>query len=88
MISTRTKSKVIKEAQVHDKDTGSAEVQVAILSRRIDELTSHLKKNQKDNHSRRGLISMVSKRRKLLGYLSTNSPKSHDSLVKKLGLKK
>jgi len=88
MISTRVKSKVIKEAQVHDKDTGSAEVQVSILSRRIDELTSHLKKNQKDNHSRRGLISMVSKRRKLLGYLSVNSPKSHDSLVKKLGLKK
>ncbi|OGY60387.1 MAG: 30S ribosomal protein S15 [Candidatus Colwellbacteria bacterium RIFCSPLOWO2_01_FULL_48_10] len=88
MISTRTKAKVIKEVQVHDKDTGSADVQVAVISKRIEELTSHLKGHPKDNHSRRGLIGMVSKRRKLLSYLMTNSPKRHGSLVKKLGLKK
>ena len=88
MISTRTKGKIIKETQTHEKDTGSAEVQVAILSKRIDELADHLKKNKKDNHSRRGLISMVNKRRKLMSYLSVNSPKRHEALAKKLGLKK
>lgn len=88
MITTRKKAKIIKDSQVHDKDTGSAEVQVSVITSRIDELTSHLKGHPKDNHSRRGLIGMVSKRRKLLSYLMENSPKSYASLTKKLGLKK
>lgn len=88
MLTTRQKLNVIKPVQMHDKDTGSAASQIAILSRRIDELTGHLKTHIKDNHSRRGLINMVSARRKLLTYLSTNSPRSYSSVLKKLGLKK
>jgi len=88
MLTTRQKLNVIKPVQMHDKDTGSAASQVALLSRRIDELTLHLKTHVKDNHSRRGLINMVSQRRRLLSYLSTNSPRSYNSVVKKLGLKK
>ena len=72
---------------VHATDTGSPEVQVAILSRRIEELTSHLKKNAKDNHSRRGLLAMVADRRTHLKYLEKKHPKRYNSLVKKLDLK-
>jgi small subunit ribosomal protein S15 len=71
-----------------DKDTGSAQVQIAMTSRQIDELASHLKKNPKDNHSRRGLLKMVSKRRKLLSYLKKNEPSSYEKLIKKLDLKR
>ena len=88
MLSTRQKKTIIKEHQTHEKDSGSAEVQVGLISKRIDELASHLKKHAKDNHSRRGLINMVSKRRKLLSYLQNNEPKSYSSVIKKLGLKK
>lgn len=88
MLTTRQKKIVIKDHQIHDKDSGSAEVQVGLISRQIDELAAHLKKHAKDNHSRRGLINMVSKRRKLLTYLQNNSPKSYSSVIKKLGLKK
>lgn len=88
MLTTRKKLNVIKEHQLHDKDTGSANVQAAVLSRRIDELTGHLKKNPKDQHSRRGLLMMVSQRRKLLKYLEKNDVKSYASLMRKLGLKK
>ena len=65
MLSSRIKAKIIKETGAHETDTGSAKVQVGILNRRIEELSGHLKKNPKDNHSRRGLLKMVSKRRKL-----------------------
>ena len=88
MLTIRQKKVVIKESQSHEKDTGSPAVQISLLSKRIDELAGHLKKHAKDNHSRRGLINMVSKRRKLLGYLQTSSPRSYSSLTKKLGLKK
>lgn len=88
MLTVRQKKNVIKESQKHEKDTGSAEVQIGLLSKRIDELAGHLKKHAKDNHSRRGLINMVSKRRKLLGYLQDSSPKKYASVTKKLGLKK
>lgn len=77
----------MKKTQIHEKDTGSAEVQVAILSERITELTSHLKKHQKDNHSRRGLIQMVADRRTHLKYLEKKNKARHSALVKKLGLK-
>lgn len=88
MLTTRKKQNVIKETQKHDTDTGSAEVQVGLLSRGIEELTSHLKKNQKDNSSRRGLLKMVSKRRKLLDFLARTDEKAYGKLIKKLGLKK
>ena len=86
MLTKTKKAKVIKEVAVHDTDTGSTEVQVAVLSKRIDELASHLKKNPKDNHSRRGLLGMVADRRTHLKYLEKKAPKRYASLVKKLGL--
>ena len=74
--------------QDHKKDTGSAQVQVALLSRQIDELAKHLKKNPKDQSSRRGLLKMVSKRRKLLAFISLEDVKLYEKVIKKLGLKK
>ena len=88
MLSTRQKSKIIKETGIHDKDTGSPEVQVAILTRRIDELTSHLRKHRKDNHSRRGLLGMVADRQTHLVYLKKNNPRRYSAIIKKLDLKK
>ena len=86
MLTKTKKAKVIKEVAVHATDTGSTEVQVAVLSKRIDELAAHLKKNAKDNHSRRGLLGMVADRRTHLKYLEKKSPKRYAALVKKLGL--
>lgn len=88
MLTKRVKTGVIKNAAIHDLDTGSADVQIAILSRKIEELTSHLKKNQKDFHSRRGLLQMVADRRAHLRYLEKNDKRRYSSLIKKLGLKK
>jgi len=88
MLTNRKKQNVISEHRVHETDTGSAAVQIALLSRQIDELTTHLKRHPQDNHSRRGLLGMVSKRRKLLKYLKGKSPRSYNAVVKKLGLKK
>ena len=87
MLTKRVKSRVISEHRTHEKDTGSAQVQIGVISRRIDELAAHLKKNQKDHHSRRGLLKMVSKRRRLLAYLKKNDEKEYNKVVKKLGLK-
>jgi len=86
MLTKTKKAKVIKKAALHDTDTGSAAVQVAILSERIVELTTHLKKNKKDNHSRRGLLQMVADRRSHLKYLEKKDPKVHKKLVKELSL--
>ncbi|MEI6528362.1 MAG: 30S ribosomal protein S15 [bacterium] len=86
MLTKTKKTKLIKEVAVHDTDTGSPEVQVAILTKRIDELAAHLKKNAKDNHSRRGLLGMVADRRTHLKYLEKKNPKRYATLVKKLGL--
>ncbi len=86
VLTKRVKSKTIRESQRHEKDTGSAEVQISVLSRRIEELSSHLKKNPKDQHSRRGLLKMVSKRRKLLNYLKEKQPNVYAKLARKLGL--
>lgn len=88
MLTSRKKQKIIKEHQIHKKDTGSSEIQVAILTKQITELIDHLKNHPKDQHSRRGLLKMVGKRKRFLTYLSKKSPKSYSSLVKKLGLKK
>lgn len=81
------KKKVIQTYAVHPKDTGSPQVQVAILSERIQELTKHLEDHPKDHHSRRGLLMMVGKRRKLLNYLKLNNKKSYEGLIEKLSLK-
>lgn len=86
MLSTVKKQKVIKKNQIHDKDTGSTEVQVAVLSTQIDELAKHLKKHKKDNHSRRGLIKMVADRRTHLKYLERKDKTRHDTLKKKMDL--
>jgi len=87
MLTSKTKKKVIEKHQIHEKDTGSPEVQIAVLTEQIKKLVSHLKKNPKDNLSRRGLLKMVSKRRTLLSYLQKGSEKRYESLTKKVGLK-
>lgn len=78
----------MKEVKRHEGDTGSPEVQVALLTRQINELAKHLTKHRKDFHSRRGLLQMVADRRKHLKYLERKDAKAHQSLMKKLGLKK
>ena len=82
------KKKVISDHQQHAKDTGSPQVQVAILTRKINDLTEHLKTHKKDKHSRRGLIGMVGRRRRLLMYMKMNDPKGYQKTVKDLGLRK
>ncbi|XKT75284.1 MAG: 30S ribosomal protein S15 [Patescibacteria group bacterium UBA2103] len=88
MLTKRKKDAAMKDAKRHNEDTGSPEVQVALLSKKIDELTKHLKKNKKDNHSRRGLLAMVADRRKHLKYLEKKDKKAYASIIKKVGLKK
>jgi small subunit ribosomal protein S15 len=87
MLTARKKTKAIKDAQIHVKDTGSPEVQISLLSKKITELTNHLKVHKKDNHSRRGLIHMVASRRTHLKYLETTNKKRYSTIVSKLGLK-
>ena len=88
MLNIKQKDKIIKEHEVHKGDTGSVEVQIAILTKEIKELLKHLKKHPKDIHSKRGLLQMIDKRRKLLKYLQSKSVRRYNSLIKKLGLKK
>jgi small subunit ribosomal protein S15 len=88
MLDTTSKKKIIGKFAVHDKDTGSPDVQVALFTERIEQLTDHLKTHKKDNHSRRGLLKMVAKRRKLLDYLEKDDAKRYAALVKKLKLKR
>lgn len=88
MLPTKKKAGIIEKHKTHPLDTGSIEVQTAILSEEIKRLTEHLKKNPKDNHSRRGLLGMVAKRKKLLDYLKRENVRRYNSLTKKLGLKK
>ncbi len=88
MLTKRKKENAVKEVRRHDSDTGSPESQVAILTKQIDDLSKHLKKNLKDFHSRRGLLQMVADRRKHLKYLERKDEKAYKSLIKKLALKK
>lgn len=88
MLTKRKKENAIKAGARHDKDTGSAEAQVALLTRQIEELAKHLKTHKKDFHSRRGLLQMVADRRKHLKYLQKKNEKAYNALIKKLGLKK
>ncbi|MEG1641728.1 MAG: 30S ribosomal protein S15 [Synergistaceae bacterium] len=87
MITKEKKEAIIEEFKVHGSDTGSTEVQVAILTARIRELTEHMKANKKDFHSRRGLLIMVGKRRKLLAYLKDRDFSRYQGLIQKLGLR-
>ena len=82
------KQEIIKNFGRDEKDTGSSEVQIALLTQRINELTEHLKVHKKDNHSRRGLLQMVGKRRNLLNYLSKNDLPKYREIVEKLNLRK
>ncbi|MBQ8401643.1 MAG: 30S ribosomal protein S15 [Clostridia bacterium] len=88
MITNEQKQAIIEEYKVHEGDTGSPEVQIAILSFRINALTEHLKSNKKDHHSRRGLNKMVGHRRNLLGYLQKNDIERYRAIVAKLGLRR
>ncbi|MBD3426057.1 MAG: 30S ribosomal protein S15 [Candidatus Omnitrophica bacterium] len=82
------KQEIIKEFKQHDSDTGSPEVQIAILTERISNLTEHFKKHKKDHHSRRGLLLLINKRRKLLTYLKSSNNEKYQELIKRLGLRK
>lgn len=88
MLTSRQKSKIISEVAIHDKDSGSSEVQIALLTKKITELTDHLRKHRKDNHSRRGLLGMVADRQTHINYLKKNHPRRYSSIIKKLNLKK
>ena len=88
MLTKRKKLNATKDTKRHENDTGSPEVQVSLLTKQIDELSTHLRKHKKDLHSRRGLLSMVADRRRHLKYLERTNKKIYDSLTKKLGLKK
>ncbi|MBE0429506.1 MAG: 30S ribosomal protein S15 [Thermoleophilia bacterium] len=88
MLSKENKETVIRKFSSHENDTGSPEVQIALLTERINGLTDHLKTHKKDHHSRRGLLKMVGKRRRLLTYLQDQNVTSYRTLVKELGLRK
>ena len=88
MIDSSVKATIKQEYQQHEKDTGSVEVQVALLSKRILDLTGHLQKHAKDHHSRRGLLMMVGQRRRLLNYLKKTEVKRYRTLIEKLGIRR
>lgn len=87
-VTAERKQEIIKEFATKDGDTGSTEIQVAVLTERIVNLTEHFKTNKKDHHSRRGLLIMVGRRRRLLDYLKRKDFNRYESLIKKLGLRK
>ena len=82
------KDKIIEDNKLHDRDTGSTQVQVALLTERINSLTDHFKDHKKDHHSRRGLLRLVNQRRKLLDYLKIENKADYEKLIKKLNLRK
>lgn len=88
MLKQEEKRNLIDSYRIHDNDTGSPEVQIALLTERINNLTEHLKNHKKDHHSQRGLLKMVGKRRGLLNYLRNNAPDRYQSILSKLGLRK
>ncbi|HEY7306016.1 MAG TPA: 30S ribosomal protein S15 [Bryobacteraceae bacterium] len=87
-LAVEQKSEVIHKYRVHKSDSGSPEVQIALLSQRISQLTEHMKTHQKDHHSRRGLLSMVARRRKLINYLRDRSPERYKTLIQSLGIRR
>lgn len=87
MLKAKQKYRVIEQSRIHEKDTGSSEVQIAVLSEEITQLASHLRTHRKDNHSRRGLLKKVADRRKMLDYLAKKDTNRYGLIIKKLGLK-
>jgi small subunit ribosomal protein S15 len=87
-LAIEVKKQIVGKFRVHKTDTGSPEVQVALLSRRILGLTEHFKANKKDHHSRRGLLTMVARRRRLLNYLKSEAPERYKKLIQELGLRR
>ena len=88
MLRIEEKTSVIENNRLHETDTGSPEVQIAILTKRINDLTEHLKSHQKDHHSRRGLLKMVGHRRNLLNYLKKKDVERYRACIEKLGIRK
>jgi len=88
MLTNRKKKNIISKYQTHEGDTGSPEVQISLLTKRIDELAKHLKTHKKDTHSRRGLLQLVAKRRRHMNYLKNKAPERYGKLMEELGLKK
>lgn len=86
-LTLEEKTEIIGDSRVHETDTGSPEVQVSILTRRINQMTEHMKAHKHDLHSRRGLLLMVGRRRRLLAYLSKKSPDRYRALIARLGLR-
>jgi small subunit ribosomal protein S15 len=87
-LSTVAKAEIIQNNRIHETDTGSADVQVAVLTERIRQLQSHLERHKQDNHTRRGLVIMVGKRRRLLNYLARNDHERYRELIGRLGLRR
>lgn len=87
-LSKEEKQRIVEEFGTHEGDTGSPEVQIALLTKRIEELTEHLKVHRKDHHSRRGLLMMVGKRRRLLNYLKEKDYERYKALIERLGLRR
>jgi len=87
MLSKQGKINIIRKLQIKDTDTGSAEVQVGLLTKKIEELLGHLKVNPKDHHSRRGLLKMVGQRKRFFDYLRKNKTKNYQKIIKELNLK-
>ena len=88
MLTSEKRKALIEDYRIHEKDTGSPEVQIALLSARIEYLTEHFKSHQKDHHSRRGLLKLVGQRRRLLNYIKDNDVERYRSIIKRLGLRK
>ena len=88
MLDTETKDRIAKEYRTHEKDTGSADLQVAMITERIKQVTDHLRTHRKDFHSQRGLVTMVSKRRRLLNFISKEDVNRYQSLISRLGLRR
>jgi small subunit ribosomal protein S15 len=88
LITTQQTQELVSQFRTHDRDTGSSEVQVALLTKRIGELSEHFKTHVKDHHSRRGLLKLVSQRRRLLDYLKGTAPARYQALIERLGLRR
>lgn len=88
VLTSKDKVEIIDQFKIHEKDTGSSTVQIALLTKRINDLTNHFKVHPKDHHSRRGLLKMVGQRRRLLNYLKVKDPDQYKSLIQELGLRK
>jgi small subunit ribosomal protein S15 len=88
VLTNKDKRKIIDKFQIHDKDTGSSKVQIALLTKRINDLTGHFKIHPKDHHSRRGLLKMVGQRRRFLSYIKRRDPGQYRDLIQELGLRK